>query len=282
MTLWENIKCAFGRLFASGVPSSTEEKIFGDEGEREFCEGITKALRKATVKQNVLLFGRGGEYGELDFLIEYDDRLFAVEVKRWNGKVIISDDGVKHYNSRGELTSDKDPFRQVSRTVGLLKNVHGVRGYIDGIVYFGGEARIDCRTDDRLWFDDVKELAKYIKRADGDRLPARDIDSLMRSLTCADFIFSQSLFGDREKRAHIVSPALVLDVKGTRNVKIDFKDIYALEIRHGIVRDGVRVVLKNGKKLSGESFGTQNIRVREYKSTYDIAINKIDGIVMGN
>lgn len=282
MTIWENIKCAFGRLFASGLPSSPEEKIFGDEGERAFCEGIVKALRKATVKQNVLLFGHGGEYGELDFLIEHDNRLFAVEVKRWNGMVIITDEGVKHYNKRGELTSDKDPFRQVMRTVGLLKSIYGLHTYIEGIVYFGGEAKIDCRADDMLWFDDVKELAKFIKKSDNARMTDRETDKLLKNLTCADLIYSESLFGDKEKRVHIVSPTLLLDIKGERNVKIDFRDIYALEIGHGLLRDGVRVILKNGRKLSGKSFGTQNIHVKEYKITYEIALNKIDGIIMGN
>ncbi len=79
------------------------------------------------IKNNVIIHNSYGN-AEIDCLILYKNKIFAVEVKRWKGKIVEKNDCFvqKKIDKRtGEVHIEKRnfPFKQLKRAIYLLRKL---------------------------------------------------------------------------------------------------------------------------------------------------------------
>ena len=85
-SFFHKIKIGFVRIGESSIPYVDEVKRYGNYGEDEFTDMLRRKLPSCKIKRNVIISTPEGN-AEMDCLVLYHNKLFAIEVKRWKGSL---------------------------------------------------------------------------------------------------------------------------------------------------------------------------------------------------
>lgn len=268
------IKMVFVRKREKPLPSLSEEKMYGNDGEEDAAQAIKKRLRKSEIKKNVIINSSGGK-AEIDLLVLYDNKLFAIEVKHWKGAIYEQEDGSFLQVKSAQQKLQKSPFKQLDRAVYLLKKQIRHQVWINKIVLFieADEAYIQS---DEAWFGDINDMIKHIKHY-GIESAKDEANLFFGKCNCADIIYGED--DDRSLACVISKESLRFQ---TKNGIITKKDISAIKISHHLTYDKLKIFLKDGSviKVVAEN---QKIFVKEGDgSVGEYALCKLDYIQLGD
>ena len=162
---FHKVKLFFKRSFGSSIPYTTKKKSYGDIGEDKLVYDIRSRLPNCKIKRNILIQTEEGN-AEIDCLVLYDDKLFAIEVKHWKGRVVECGDKLikykqDHWTDETHIKVLSSPFKQLGRAVRLLRRQIPCKAWVNKIVYFEGSDSIKTESDD-VWFDNIDELIAYM------------------------------------------------------------------------------------------------------------------------
>lgn len=245
MGLFHKISVFFKRTFsAKSLPKIDDIKRYGNSAEDKFEQSLVELIPDVKYKRNVFVDAPTGKC-EIDFLINYKNKLFIVEVKHLNGRLSGDIDGNLTKYKQDAYTDDihvkevKNPFRQVNRQASLIKEMTHSHPWINTIVYFCDTKEVFLQNDD-TWFTDIDDVAKYIKN--GGRESYQDeikkCFSRCKSLDCV----VGGNFGN----------TIRCNVSDSSFAFCGYKkeDIKNLDIKHYFTYDDVYVCLKNGLVVS--------------------------------
>jgi len=167
-SFFRKIKMGFIRAREPSIPYVSDAKRYGNYGENEFIYMLRKELPSCKIKRNIVISTPEGN-AEIDCLVLYENKLFAIEVKRWKGRLVEREDGfvqVKIDRWTGEAHTKflKSPFKQLGRAIYLLRKQIPINAWVNAIVFFEeGELESVAAFSDNLWFDRYQELVDYIR-----------------------------------------------------------------------------------------------------------------------
>ena len=165
---FHKIKMFFVRAREYSLPDVDETKCYGNDGEDEFVDMLSRELPFCRIKRNIIIWNVDG-CAEIDCLVCYENKLFAIEVKRWKGCITEYEGGFfqeKTDRWTGETHTKilKSPFKQLGRAIFLLRKQVPIQAWVNPIVFFeDDELESVSVSSDHVWFDCYQELADYIR-----------------------------------------------------------------------------------------------------------------------
>ena len=136
-SFFHKIKIGFTRMGEPSIPYTTASKKYGDWGEDEFVYAIESRLPGCKIKKNIIIQTSEGN-AEIDCLILYKNKLFAIEVKRWKGQLVERDGDFIQYK-RDRWTDEihtkihKSPFKQIGRAIYLLRKENPENAWVNSV-----------------------------------------------------------------------------------------------------------------------------------------------------
>lgn len=231
------LKTATERLFASALESESDEKSYGNQGENEFFEELAAISPEIFCKKNIIL-----EKAEIDALLFYENKVFAVEIKNLKGSISGTESQIFREKD-GFQEEIKNPFQQIKRAIYILKKSFP-NVYINEIVYFHDAENVSVKSD--KVFDSVEKLADYI-RLNGKPSDKNNIESLKNEVSGADILQKNGLFGKRSEKCVIDSHGFCFSVN---NEIIEKAMIRSIIIKHSLTKDDLLLILKDGRRVS--------------------------------
>ena len=261
----------------SSIPYTTQAKKYGDWGEDEFVYAIESRLPGCKIKKNIIIQTSEGN-AEIDCLILYKNKLFAIEVKRWKGQLVERDGDFIQYK-RDRWTDEihtkihKSPFKQIGRAIYLLRKENPENAWINSIVFFEEADRIEADSDS-VWFDDIDDLTYHIQN-DGKVSWSNNAERFFDKCIASDYLYCNSwgkslhcIVCDESLRFTTPEGAL------TRN------DVDSISIVHHWSYDELKI-----KTVSGRVFSVNrendHIVVYDNGYKYRYALCKLDYIKLG-
>jgi len=150
------------------IPYVNEVKRYGDDGEDRFIDMLCRDLPSCKIKRNIVIETPEGN-AEIDCLVLYNNKLFAIEVKRWKGRLTERDDGflqekTDRWTGETHIKYLKSPFKQLGRAIHLLRKQIPVKAWVNAIVFFEDDKLESVSTfSDNVWFDRFDDLVAYIR-----------------------------------------------------------------------------------------------------------------------
>ena len=260
------------------IPYTTQAKKYGNQGEHEFIYDIKSRLPDCKIKKNIIIQSAEGN-AEIDCLILYKNKLFAVEVKCWKGQLVEHDgDFVQHKRDRwtGEIHTKvhKSPFRQLGRAVCLLRKQIPDDVWINTVVFFEESDYIETESDN-IWFGNINKLISYIV-SDGKATRGNNASAFFEKCITADYLYSNSW--EKSMSCIICDDSLRFALpSGTLN-----KDnIKSISISHHWFYDEVKIMTRNGERyIVKVENGFIYVINNGYKYRY--ALCKLDQIILGD
>ena len=176
------------------IPYTTAAKKYGDWGEDEFVYAIQSRLPDCQIKKNIIIQTSEGN-AEIDCLILYKNKLFAIEVKRWKGQLVERGGDFVQYK-RDRWTDEihtkihKSPFKQLGRAVYLLRKQIPDNAWLNTIVYFEESDCIETESEN-VWFGSINELTSYIVN-DGKASWGNNANAFFEKCIAADYLYCSS------------------------------------------------------------------------------------------
>ena len=261
----------------SSIPYTTQAKKYGDWGEDEFVYAIESRLPGCKIKKNIIIQTSEGN-AEIDCLILYKNKLFAIEVKRWKGKLVERDGDFIQYK-RDRWTDEihtkvhKSPFKQIGRAIYLLRKENPENAWINSIVFFEESDRIETDSDN-IWFDDIDELISHIQNG-GKVSLGNNAEKFFDRCIAADYLYCNS-WG---KSLHCIICDESLRFTTPEGV-LNRKDIDSISIVHHWSFDELKI-----KTVSRQVFSVNRendcIVVNDNGYKYRYALCKLDYIKLG-
>lgn len=261
----------------SSIPYTTQAKKYGDWGEDEFVYAIESRLPGCKIKKNIIIQTSEGN-AEIDCLILYKNKLFAIEVKRWKGKLVERDGDFIQYK-RDRWTDEihtkvhKSPFKQIGRAIYLLRKENPENAWINSIVFFEESDRIETDSDN-IWFDDIDELISHIQNG-GKVSLSNNAEKFFDRCIAADYLYCNS-WG---KSLHCIICDESLRFTTPEGV-LNRKDIDSISIVHHWSFDELKI-----KTVSRQVFSVNRenvyIVVNDNGYKYRYALCKLDYIKLG-
>lgn len=278
-SFFHKIKMGFVRMNETSLPYVSSTKRYGNYGEDEFVSSLRYYLPDCKIKRNVIINTNEGN-AEIDCLILFQNKIFAVEVKRWKGQLIETEQGfVQEKTDRwtGEIHSkyQKSPFKQLNRAIYLLRKQIPIRVWVNGIVFFEDNDFEGISTvSDNVWFDELKQLAEYIKTEGESSIPINAVH-FFEKCVAADYLYSKSW----DKSLHCLIDNSSLNFE-TPNGSITRNNIKHIEISHHWSYDDLTIYLVNGSNCS---FRQENAKIKVYENgeAQEYGLCKLDYIVIG-
>ncbi len=280
MGIFRKLLTGIDRAFdGKKIESISEMKAFGNCAERSIVSFLRRKLPDAIIKENVIL-EKENHFSEIDCLIQYENKLFILEIKNWKGEIIERDGRFFSYK-RDKYTDEihekelKSPFPQVKRQISLLKEITNSKPYINPVVLFENSDKVDAENEIE-WFINREDLLKYLKN-NGRESNLTQIEKSMKNIKTADFIFSNSLFGERSLHCLINDESLTFK---TNKRILRRKDIRYIKIVHHFSYDDIIIDLKNGDLVTTRNENGVLI-VKDNKTIKEFSLSKIDSIELG-
>ena len=275
---FHKIKMGFVRMGEPSIPYTTQAKKYGDWGEDEFVYDIQSHLPDCKIKKNIIIQTTEGN-AEIDCLILYKNKLFAIEVKRWKGRIADHDGNFIQYK-RDRWTDEihtkvhKSPFKQLGRAVYLLRKQVSDNVWINTVVFFEESDYIEIESDN-VWFDNINELISHIM-SDGKISRGNNASVFFEKCIAADYLYSNS-WG---KSLHCI----VCDDSlrfASSNGTLNRHNIQSISITHHWSYDEVKIVTRNGAQYVVDiENGSIYVIDNGYKCRY--ALCKLNYIHLGN
>ncbi len=279
MGIFHKLKVGFSRIFkSSSLEYTPEMKRFGNVAELGLSRYLKSRIPNCQIKSNVNIFlPKENAKAEIDCLVLIGDKLFAIEIKRWRGRVIEKEDGF-HVYKQDKYTDDvwekvlKSPFKQVGRAVSMLKKQTGNSDWIQTIVYFDGASSIKILGDEP-WFSNADAMVAYMINYQN-RYRSRGNIRCFNNAIALDYICSGKFSG---LHCVIDDKSLQFELDGKF---ITRKDIDMIEIKHHFSFDDIYIYLCDGntEKVKMEN---GEICVSEDGVSKKYSFCKIDKIILG-
>ena len=277
-SFFHKIKIGFTRMGEPSIPYTTAAKKYGNWGEDEFTYAIWSRLPDCKTKKNIIIQSLEGN-AEIDCLILYKNKLFAIEVKCWKGQLVERGSDFVQYK-RDSWTDKihtkihKSPFKQLNRAVYLLRNQIPDKVWLNTIVYFEESDYIETESDN-VWFDDINELASYIEN-DGKISWGNNASAFFEKCIAADYLYCS--FEDKSSHCIVCDDSLRFN---TPEGIVSRKDIHSISITHHWSYDELKI-----KTLRGTCFTLQieNASIYVIDNGYKkrCAFSKLDYIQLGH
>lgn len=241
MGLFHKLSVLIKRTFsAKPFPKVDSMRKYGDNAEDDFEQRIVRLIPDIEYKRNVFVDASTGKC-EIDFLINYQNKLFIVEIKHLKGILREDSSGNLIKYKQDKYSYDihekdvKNPFKQVNRQASLLKEMTHSYPWINTIVYFCDTNGVVLQSDG-TWFKNVNDVANYIKNA-GIESYREEISKCFSRCKSSDCVIGK--YSGTAIRCNVSDSSL--SFCGYKK-----KDIKALDIEHYFTHDVVYVCLKNG------------------------------------
>ncbi|MBR5272358.1 MAG: NERD domain-containing protein [Clostridia bacterium] len=272
---FHKIKIIILRKFGRSLPSTSQAKDYGNLGENNFTALIKKELPQCKVKKNVVISTVDGN-AEIDCLVLYKNKVFAVEVKNWKGMITERKNAfVQSKTDRwtGEVHSKKlkSPFKQINRSIFLLRKQIPIQAWVNAVVFFDSADSVDAESD-IAWFCNIEKLATYIIHSGEE---SSNAEMFFNRCICADTLYS--LKKGRTMQGVIMGESLKFK---TSQGEISRKDIARIKVSHHTSYDDLKIELTDG---SYRRIKQENLKLRvwnngKYKK---YALCKLDLIDLG-
>jgi hypothetical protein len=275
---FHKIGVGFTRLGENSIPHTTQAKRYGNWGEDEFVYHIRTHLPNCQIKRNIVIQTLEGN-AEIDCLILYNNKLFAIEIKRWKGELIECDGQfvqrkLDRWTDEWHTKIQKSPFRQLSRAIYLLRKQVPEKAWINSIVYFEDADRISINNEN-TWFDNVYSLTEYIQN-NGQVSYGNNAQAFFNQCIPADYLYSKSW--DKSLHCVICDDSLIFRIS---NKVVHKSDISTISIEHHWSYDELYI-----KTHQGITYNTKcenkHIKVIENGYARQYALCKLDYIELGN
>lgn len=274
---FHKIKIGFDRWCEAPLPRVPDEKIYGNEGEDEVIKRIRKQLSGCQIKRNIIIQTPDGN-AEIDCIVLYENKLFAIEIKHWKGKITnIQNDFYQDKEDRwtGEIHTQKmkSPFSQIRRAIHCLKEGLSNNVWINEVVFFVEPDEINLDLED-VWFCDIEELILYMQHQ-GKASCAGDVSMAFEACRSADCISTK----DGKSVQCIISDNSLnfWTIRG----EIKRKDIIGIKIEHHWTYDILYIKTHDNsiiKFFNNENF---KITVKDNGHICKYALCEIDYISVG-
>ena len=276
--LIRKIKTGFIRKAQAPLPFVSKTKLYGDFGEDQFVYELRHILPYGEIKSNVIIHSEYGD-AEIDCLVLFGNKIFAVEIKRWKGRIYGNCDCFiqeKQDKWTDELYSKqlKSPFKQLDRAVYFLKKQIPSNVWINTLVYFENAHSVSI-DNDKNWFTELDDVKNFILYGGIASSPGQAA-AFFKKCIPADRIYSNEIICDLKCLIYDKS----LEFRTERGL-ITRKDITFIQIQHHWSYDLVIIKLTDGT----ECYTTAEnafIEVFSKNRTARYALCKISSIVLGN
>lgn len=276
-TFFYKIKIGFKRIFQRSIPITTEAKRYGNAGENDAAALLKRYLPTCKIKKNVIIQTSEGN-AEIDCLVLYQDKLFAIEIKRWKGDIIEVGDRflqkkVDRWTDEIHEKYHKSPFKQVQRAIYLLRKQIPVRAWINAIVYFE-DADSVVADSEQNWFCDIEQMVSYIIQS-GQISQGESAIKFFQKCTAADLLYSDAW--GKTLQCLICKDSISFS---TPNGTIGQEDIREIFIKHHWSYDELEIHTMNGNviRLKEEN---KKINVIDNGEKLTYAVCKLDWIRLG-
>lgn len=275
---FHKIGVGFTRLGENSIPHTTQAKRYGNWGEDEFVYHIRTHLPNCQIKRNIVIQTLEGN-AEIDCLILYNNKLFAIEIKRWKGELTECDGQfvqrkLDRWTDEWHTKIQKSPFRQLSRAIYLLRKQVTEKAWINSIVYFEDADRISINNEN-TWFDNVYSLTEYIQN-NGQVSYGNNAQAFFNQCIPADYLYSNSW--DKSLHCVICDDSLAFRIS---NKVVHKSDISTISIEHHWSYDELYIKTRQGITYNTKC-ENKHIKVIENGYARQYALCKLDYIELGN
>ena len=275
---FHKIGIGFTRLGENSIPHTTQAKRYGNWGEDEFVYHIKNHLPNCQIKRNIVINTLDGN-AEIDCLILYNNKLFAIEIKRWKGELIERDGQFIQYKldrwtDEWHAKSHKSPFRQLNRAIYLLRKQIPEKAWINSIVYFEEADKLSINSEG-VWFENIYSLIEYILN-DGQTSYGNNAQTFFDKCIPADYLYSNSW--DKSLHCIICDDSLIFK---TQNKFLKRSDISTISVKHHWYYDELCIKSHQGV-IYNINLENEHLRVIENGYIRQYAFCKLDYIELGN
>lgn len=276
---FHKIKMGFVRAGESSIPYVSEAKRYGNYGEDEFTYMLRRELPSCKIKRNVVISTSEGN-AEIDCLVFYQNKLFAIEVKRWKGRLTERENGflqekIDRWTGETHTKYLKSPFKQLGRAIYLLRKQIPIKAWINAVVFFEDDELESISTcSDTIWFDRCQDLVSYI-RNEGKTSFGTSANDFFSKCVPADYLYANA-WG---KSLHCIIKRTSLQFKTPQGI-ISADNINSIRICHHWSYDELHIQMTNGAEniLSLEN---AKIQVNDNGCISSYALCKLDYIELG-
>lgn len=276
---FHKIKIGFVRAWESSIPYVNEAKRYGNYGEDEFTYRLRRELPLCKIKRNVIISTSDGN-AEIDCLVLYNNKLFAIEVKRWKGCLTERDDGFLQEKTdrwTGETHTKllKSPFKQLGRAIYLLRKQIPIKAWVNAIVFFeDDELESVSAFSDNVWFDRYQDLVDYISN-DGKISFGTGANDFFDKCVPADYLYAHA----RGKSLHCIIDRFTLRFE-TPHGNIYADNIISIRISHHWSYDELHITMTDGSEKT-VALENAKIQVNDNGRSSTYALCKLDYIELG-
>lgn len=242
---FHKLKIGFVRLKGASIPYVSSAKKYGENGEKYFTDALKNALPSSQIKNNVVINTQDGN-AEIDCLVLYRNKLFAIEVKRWKGRLTETVDGfiqekTDRWTSETHIKQHKSPFKQLNRAIYLLKKQISGKIWINSVVYFEDKVFEGISTSNEyVWFSDINDLVNHIKNDGKITYDNNEAKRFFAKCISADYLYANS-WG---RYLHCVITPESLNIQTEQGI-ITRKDISHIHIVHHFSYDELNITLND-------------------------------------
>ena len=279
-SFFHKIKTGLCRLGGTSIPYVSTAKRYGDNGEEYFTDELKRVLPLAQTKRNIIINMPDGN-AEIDCLILYQNKLFAIEVKSWKGTLTETDEGFiqeKTDQWTGEIYRkyQKSPFRQLNRAVYLLRKEIPGRVWMNSVVYFEDDdfEGLSAFSKNR-WFSNINDLGNYIKNEGKISYGKNEAQKFFDKCVSADFLYAKSW----DKSLHCIITSESLNIQ-TEQGLVTRSDISEMHIVHHFSYDEVNITMKDNSYRRAV-IENGKITVNDGGKLSDYSLCKLDYIEIG-
>lgn len=244
-SFFHKIKIGLTRFGGTSIPDISSTKIYGDNGEEFFIDKLERALPLAEIKRNIVINTSDGN-AEIDCLMLYQNKLFAIEVKSWKGVLTETDKGFTQEKTdcwTGEIHSKqlKSPFKQLQRAIALLKKEIPSKIWINPIVYFEGDELERISTfSNNTWFSNINDLVNHIKNKSKIVCENTEAQEFFDKCVPADFLYSKR----RKKSLRCIITSESLNIQTEQGLATR-DNIAVIHIVHHFSYDELNITMTN-------------------------------------
>ncbi len=276
---FHKIKMVFVRAGESSIPYVNEAKRYGNYGEDEFTYMLRRELPSCKIKRNVVVSTADGN-AEVDCLVLYENKLFAIEVKRWKGCLTEREDGFLQEKTdrwTGETHTKllKSPFKQLGRAIYLLRKQIQLKAWVNAVVFFeDDELESISAFSDNVWFDHYQDLVNYINN-DGKVSFGTGANDFFEKCIPADYLYVNAL----GKTLHCIIKRATLRFEASQGV-LPADQIVSIHISHHWSYDELHITMTDGS-VNIISLENAKIQVSDNGRISTYALCKLDYIELG-
>lgn len=276
---FHKIKMGFVRAGESSIPYVNEAKRYGNYGEDEFTYMLRRELPSCKIKRNVVTSTPDGN-AEIDCLVFHNNKLFAIEVKRWKGYLTEQDDGFLQEKTdrwTGETHTKllKSPFKQLGRAIYLLRKQIPIKAWVNAVVFFeDDELESVSAFSDNVWFDRYQDLIEYINN-DGKVSFGASANDFFEKCVPADYLYANA-WG---KSLHCIINRATLRFE-TPHGNIIADNITSIRISHHWSYDELHIAMVDGS-VRTITLENAKIQVSDNGRISTYALCKLDYIELG-